>query len=109
MLSSDGLLILQADNCNRQIPAKAYEYLRAGRPILALSDSRGDTATLLRPFARVTLGSLADTGEIEALLPAFLSRARRGIPSAPSDPDIGCYERNSQTARLLPHLIAIGR
>ncbi|NLD56223.1 MAG: glycosyltransferase family 4 protein, partial [Burkholderiaceae bacterium] len=33
MLSADGLLVLQANNCNEQIPAKLYEYLRAGKPI----------------------------------------------------------------------------
>ena len=38
MLTVDGLLVLQASNCNDQIPAKAYEYLRAGRPLLALTD-----------------------------------------------------------------------
>jgi len=30
MLRADGLLVLQASNCNDQIPAKAYEYLRSG-------------------------------------------------------------------------------
>ncbi len=29
MLDVDGLLILQASNCNQQIPAKLYEYVRA--------------------------------------------------------------------------------
>lgn len=101
MLSSDGLLILQADNCNRQIPAKAYEYLRAGRPILALTDSHGDTANLLRPFARTTLCSLADSAQIEASLPAFVSRARSGAVSVASDPDIAAFERDAQSASLL--------
>ena len=32
MVRADGLLLLQAANCNEQIPAKLYEYLRAGRP-----------------------------------------------------------------------------
>ncbi len=34
MLRADGLVVLQADNCNAQIPAKLYEYLRCRRPIL---------------------------------------------------------------------------
>ena len=34
MLAADGLLLMQAANRNSQILAKAYEYLRAGRPIL---------------------------------------------------------------------------
>lgn len=47
MLVADGLLIFQAANCNHQIPAKIYEYLRAKRPIFALTDPKGDTAGVL--------------------------------------------------------------
>ena len=47
MLTADGLLVIQAENCNMQIPAKLYEYIRARRPILALTDSKGDTANKL--------------------------------------------------------------
>ena len=46
-----GLLLLQASNCNDQVPAKAYEYLRCHRPVLALTDPAGDTAELLRSRA----------------------------------------------------------
>lgn len=38
MMEVDALLVMQASNCNAQIPAKIYEYLRAGRPILGLTD-----------------------------------------------------------------------
>lgn len=48
MLSADILLVMQAANCNQQIPAKIYEYIRSGRPILALTDPIGDTAGVLR-------------------------------------------------------------
>lgn len=48
MMRADVLLIMQASNCNDQIPAKLYEYIRAGRPILALTDPAGDTAKVLR-------------------------------------------------------------
>ncbi len=44
MLRADGLLVLQASNCNEQIPAKLYEYFRARRPLLVLTDPVGDTA-----------------------------------------------------------------
>jgi hypothetical protein len=104
MLASDGLLILQAENCNRQVPAKAYEYLRAGRPILALTDLRGDTANLLRAFSRATLCSLADSAQIEACIPAFLARVRSGTASGGCDPDIAAYERDAQSATLLRHM-----
>ena len=48
MLRADGLLLLQAAMCNHQIPAKLYEYFRAGRPILALTDPAGNTADAMR-------------------------------------------------------------
>ena len=43
MMRSDSLLVMQGANCNDQIPAKLYEYFRAGRPILGLADPTGDT------------------------------------------------------------------
>ncbi len=46
MMSSD-LLLLLAEGWTLQIPGKTYEYLRAGRPILALT-SDGALANLLR-------------------------------------------------------------
>ena len=48
MLEVEGLMIFQAANCNHQIPAKIYEYLRAEKPILALTDEVGDTAGVLK-------------------------------------------------------------
>ncbi len=48
MLSADGLLLFQGKHCNRQIPAKAYEYLFTGKPIVGLMDSGGDTHALVR-------------------------------------------------------------
>ena len=48
MLAADGLLLMQGSIYNRQVPAKAYEYLRSGRPIFAMTDANSDTAALLR-------------------------------------------------------------
>lgn len=101
MLSADALLLLQADNCNRQIPAKAYEYLRAGRPVLALTDSAGDTASLLRSSDRVTLCSLSSADEIAACLPGFLTRATAlPVGAAPSE-GIEKFSRRTQATKLL--------
>src|SRR2546425_4409233 len=46
LVTSD-LLLLLAEGLTRQIPGKTYEYLRSGRPILALT-SEGALADLLR-------------------------------------------------------------
>lgn len=84
MRRADGLLVLQASNCNEQIPAKVYEYLRAQRPILALTDPEGDTADLLRRCGVPHIVPLDDERAIEAIVPRFLadSESARPDPSA---------------------------
>jgi hypothetical protein len=48
-LGADALLLLQcASKSNRQIPAKAYEYLRSGRPVLSVVPVESATAGLIR-------------------------------------------------------------
>lgn len=72
MLRADGLLVMQASNCNAQIPAKLYEYLRSGRPILGLTDPTGDTAGALREAGVDAIAPLDDVPALCALLQAFL-------------------------------------
>jgi glycosyltransferase involved in cell wall biosynthesis len=71
MLRADGLLVLQASNCNDQIPAKIYEYLRARRPLLALTDPAGDTAQALRAAGVGRVAQLDRADEIARLLEEF--------------------------------------
>ena len=73
MLTADGLLILQASNCNNQIPAKLYEYLRARRPILALTDPVGDTAAALIDMGINTIAPLDSKDGIMHELLHFLA------------------------------------
>jgi hypothetical protein len=47
MLSSSGLLLIQGRLFNKQIPGKAYEYIRCNKAILALTPKTGATAELL--------------------------------------------------------------
>jgi hypothetical protein len=100
MLTVDGLLLLQAANCNHQIPAKLYEYLRAGRPILALTDAAGDTAAVLRSAGIDTLADLADSGDIEAKLPAFIDLLDSQSAPRADRATAARYSRESQTAEL---------
>jgi hypothetical protein len=77
MLATDGLLILQASNCNNQIPAKLYEYLRACRPILALTDPIGDTAMALKNMGINTIAPLDSKDAIMHELLHFLALIRK--------------------------------
>lgn len=78
MTSVDALLVMQATNCNAQIPAKVYEYLRAGRPILGLTDPIGDTAGVLRGAGLPDIVSINSVEAIEAALPGLVRRWRAG-------------------------------
>jgi hypothetical protein len=73
MLTADGLLILQASNCNNQIPAKLYECLRARRPILALTDLSGDTSRTLINLGIDTIALLDSKNDIMQKLLHFLA------------------------------------
>lgn len=75
MLRVDGLLVLQASNCNEQVPAKLYEYLRAGRPVLCLSDPAGDTAGVVHEAGIAPIARLDSATEIAALLERCLDDA----------------------------------
>lgn len=107
MLAADGLLLFQADSCNQQIPAKAYEYLRAGRPVLALTDAAGDTAGLLRDSGIDSIVALDDEPAIAEALSAFLGRVRAGTEPG-ADPERAIRHsrraRSTELARLLDSL-----
>ena len=72
MLRADGLVVLQADNCNAQIPAKLYEYLRCRRPILGLTDPVGDTAWALRNAGVQYIARLESLEDIMRVFSGFL-------------------------------------
>ena len=73
MLAVDALLVMQASNCNEQIPAKIYEYLRAGKPILGLTDPEGDTAGVLRGAGLNDIARLDSSNEIALTLFTFVA------------------------------------
>jgi hypothetical protein len=100
MLSTGGLLILQAANCNHQVPAKLYEYLRARRPVLALTDPAGDTAAALRKVDIDTIAPLDDWQAITDELARFLRLAKSGQAPIASDADIAANSRKAR-AQLL--------
>jgi hypothetical protein len=103
MLAADGLLLLQAANCNGQIPAKLYEYLRARRPLLALTDPAGDTAAALREAGIDTIADLASADAIAEALPRFLALCRAARAPLASDAVIAGHARSAR-ARELAHL-----
>jgi len=111
MMQVDVLLVLQASNCNAQIPAKIYEYLRAGRPIFALTDPMGDTACVMRQAGLAEVTPLDDADAIAEALVVLLSRWRRGqLPTA--DPaavsQASRSHRSHQLAALFDTCTSVG-
>ena len=100
MLSADALLLLQAANCNAQVPAKLYEYLRAGRPILTLTDPAGDTAATLRACGIDTIARLDCPDAIAHALPLFLAAARAGTAPLANAQTVASHSRVAGTRRL---------
>jgi glycosyltransferase involved in cell wall biosynthesis len=100
MLTVDGLLILQASSCNAQVPAKLFEYLRAERPILALTDPVGDTARTLEAAGAGLVARLDSQHDIERALPAFLEQIEQSTWRRPGQAAIERYSRESQAGQL---------
>lgn len=104
--SADGLLVFQGYTSNPAIPAKVYEYIRAGRPMFAMVDHAGDTAALL---ARVGCGNVADLrslDEIHSRLTQFvdelLAGRARGVPLSVAEG----YSRSHRAVELSTLLAA---
>jgi len=108
MQTADGLLLLQAANCNAQIPTKLYEYLRCRRPILGLLDAAGDTAAKLRAAGIDTMGQLDSSDDCARALLHFLALARTGCPPLASMAEIALQTRQQRSlalARLLDTVV----
>lgn len=103
MMGSDVLLVFQGSQFNTQIPAKIYEYLRAGRDILAVVDPAGGTA---RQLARFEARHIADIGSAEAIRDALRnllnerSAAGHLQALARNQQAVQAYSRQSQTVLL---------
>lgn len=104
MMTVDALLVMQASNCNAQIPAKIYEYLRAGKPVLALTDPAGDTAGVIRAAGLDTIAPLDSADDIARLLPKLVHEWRQGqgvLPQALAVQQASRYGRSQGLAALL--------
>jgi glycosyltransferase involved in cell wall biosynthesis len=104
MLRADALLVLQASNCNEQIPAKLYEYFRAGKPILGLTDPAGDTAGALRAAGMNAIAPLDSADAIAGMLGGFVEDVRRGGAARPSAAAVEASSRRGR-ARALAALL----
>lgn len=108
MADAAALLLLQAsDDTSMLIPAKAFEYLRVGRPVLALT-GEGATADLVR---RTGAGHVADWTSPEAIASAVAAMYRewatRDIVASGARHAVRRFERASLTSELADLLDSI--
>ena len=108
MLAVDALLVMQASNCNEQIPAKIYEYLRAGKPILGLTDPVGDTAGVLRGAGLNDIARLDSVDEIADLLPVLVHDWRQGKAVMPKPQAVQQASRLGRSRALVELLAQAG-
>jgi glycosyltransferase involved in cell wall biosynthesis len=100
MQSASALLVFQGHTSNPAVPAKLYEYFRAGRPILALADADGDTAALLREEGVGVVLPIDDAAAIAAGLAKFLQDLQAGTVSVMSRERAASFERGSRAREL---------
>ena len=100
MMRVDGLLVIQAGNCNDQIPAKVYEYFRARRPILALTDPAGDTADVIRRAGIETIMRWNQAQDIADGLRRFILDERFRASLIASEASVQASSRQSRAEQF---------
>nr|CRH08045.1 putative GT4 : UDP-Glycosyltransferase/glycogen phosphorylase [Candidatus Magnetococcus massalia] len=111
MASVDGLLLLQGAHFSHLIPAKLFEYLRMGKPLLALADPAGNAACLMRAAGLSSITPQHDLDQIASVLKQFMADLRKGSWPKPDPTVVRRYERSSLTgdlAKLLEQVKAEG-
>lgn len=79
MVRSDILMLLDSPGRTIGVPAKLYEYLGAGRPVLALGESESDLAWVLRESGILyRIVAPTDTAAIEQALGALIAELEAG-------------------------------
>lgn len=107
MMRAEALVVLQASNCNDQIPAKIYEYLRSGRPVVGLTDPLGDTARLLASAGSKYAAPLDRSAPIRELLRALVRDADAGELQILPHAGITEWSREAQAKRLARRLDSV--
>ena len=98
--AADAFLLIQGAVCNHQVPAKTYEYLRLGKPVLALTDRVGDTGSLLEEVGGATIVDPEDSEAIANVLHLFLEQVRREEHPVPDPQVYARYSRIEETHQL---------
>jgi len=105
MMQAYCLLVLQAEGCNDQIPAKIYEYLRSGRPIACFAHPEGATHTTLEKQPGCWCAPLDDRNAICEKLRTICLDDNLDLYSRPNN-TVSKFERAAQLRPLIHWLEA---
>ncbi|MEM8884422.1 MAG: glycosyltransferase [Planctomycetota bacterium] len=109
-LAADVLLLVghRTEEASSQIPMKLYEYLRAGKPILALFQRNSAVAQLAaeQPELGIHLLDLDDAEARRPIVRTLLDKGAEGL-RAPDPSAVGKYDREALAAVALARLRSI--
>ena len=98
-LTRSNLLLLLAEGMTLQIPGKTYEYLRAGRPILALT-ADGALTDLLRSTGGASVVAPHDVAGIAAVVREAYQNWKAGYPRGATKVSISQFDRRILAGRF---------
>ena len=109
MMSSSALVLLQGGSATfTQVPAKAFEYLRSGRPVLVLAPAGSSTDEVVRRFPAVWRADMDDVAAIAAALVLIYDQWASGLRVVDRrGPQLARYERRQTTRELAQVLDAV--
>jgi glycosyltransferase involved in cell wall biosynthesis len=110
MAGADILLVFQGSQFNPQIPAKIYEYLRAGSVIFGVVDHKGSAAAELRKFEGTFLADIHNSNQIAEVLTVALTKTgtEHKLQYIESNRNqLFTYSREAQTERLAGFLNSV--
>jgi glycosyltransferase involved in cell wall biosynthesis len=94
MIDSDILLLLDTPGRRVGVPAKVYEYMGAGKPILALAEPDGDVAWALQKSGIPhRIAPPRDAGRIKQALGELLAELREGRAALPTPEQLAYFTR----------------
>jgi glycosyltransferase involved in cell wall biosynthesis len=110
MARADVLLLFQGPSCDNQIPAKLYEYLRIGKPILALTTEKGETGRLIAATGGGIIVPIDDVSQISQALGRCVEASVAGLklPCASLE-TASSFSRQNQAKVLAERLAAFSR
>lgn len=100
MMQAYCLLVLQAENCNDQIPAKIYEYLRSGRPIACFAHPEGETYQALKSQPGCWCAPLDERSTIREQLSTLCLEMNLDDYNRPKE-NVRQFERGAQLKPLI--------